>query len=261
MITRALLVAVALGLSVQPLAAQSGGGDTKLGLDFELYRTTVEPILLSHRRGHARCVVCHSSGGGNSYLEPLAVGQRHLRRGAVIPQLRAGPASRRAGPAARQHLVDESAGGGGRRQPLARRRQALGLATRSRVADAGHVGQHDIGGARLRVLSRAGRADSVEPSPGARPLRGVPFERWRQQLPGAAAARQQHLRRGAVVPELRAGPAAGRAGQAVGEHLADESVDGRGRRQPLHAGGKHWTTQDAPEWRTLATWVRGRTDR
>ncbi len=26
---------------------------------------------------------------------------------------------------------------------------------------------------------------------------------------------------------------------------------------PFHAGGKHWNSQDAPEWQTLAAWVRG----
>jgi hypothetical protein len=30
---------------------------------------------------------------------------------------------------------------------------------------------------------------------------------------------------------------------------------------PFHAGGKHWTSRDDPEWQTLAAWVRGaRTD-
>jgi hypothetical protein len=28
---------------------------------------------------------------------------------------------------------------------------------------------------------------------------------------------------------------------------------------PFHAGGKHWDSQDAPEWRILAAWVRGQT--
>ncbi|OAI44903.1 hypothetical protein AYO42_04020 [Rhizomicrobium sp. SCGC AG-212-E05] len=28
---------------------------------------------------------------------------------------------------------------------------------------------------------------------------------------------------------------------------------------PFHAGGKHWDSQDAPEWRILADWVRGQT--
>lgn len=27
----------------------------------------------------------------------------------------------------------------------------------------------------------------------------------------------------------------------------------------FHAGGKHWKSQDDPEWRTLAAWVRGQT--
>ena len=26
---------------------------------------------------------------------------------------------------------------------------------------------------------------------------------------------------------------------------------------PFHAGGKHWTSQDDPEWQTLAAWVKG----
>ena len=26
---------------------------------------------------------------------------------------------------------------------------------------------------------------------------------------------------------------------------------------PFHAGGKHWTSQDDPEWQTLLAWVKG----
>jgi hypothetical protein len=26
---------------------------------------------------------------------------------------------------------------------------------------------------------------------------------------------------------------------------------------PFHPGGKHWQSQDDPEWRTLAAWVIG----
>ena len=28
---------------------------------------------------------------------------------------------------------------------------------------------------------------------------------------------------------------------------------------PFHAGGKHWDSQNAPEWQILAAWVRGQT--
>jgi hypothetical protein len=58
--------------AVGSVAAQSGA--TSLGLDYDFYRDRVEPILLARRPGNARCVVCHSRGGGNSYLEPLAPG-------------------------------------------------------------------------------------------------------------------------------------------------------------------------------------------
>jgi hypothetical protein len=27
----------------------------------------------------------------------------------------------------------------------------------------------------------------------------------------------------------------------------------------FHAGGKHWKSQDDPEWQTLEAWVKGRT--
>jgi hypothetical protein len=31
-------------------------------LNFEIYKTKVEPLFLEKRPGHARCVVCHSTG-------------------------------------------------------------------------------------------------------------------------------------------------------------------------------------------------------
>ena len=54
-----------------PRAAAAGSAAT---LDYETFRTTVQPILMSSRKGNARCTACHASGGGNAYLEPLAPG-------------------------------------------------------------------------------------------------------------------------------------------------------------------------------------------
>lgn len=39
-------------------------------LDFEVYRTRVEPIFLKKRPGHARCVVCHEANNSAFRLEP-----------------------------------------------------------------------------------------------------------------------------------------------------------------------------------------------
>ncbi len=43
-------------------------------LDFETYRTSVEPIFAKKRPGHARCVACHSASNNAFKLQPLAEG-------------------------------------------------------------------------------------------------------------------------------------------------------------------------------------------
>ncbi len=40
-------------------------------LDFEIYRTQVEPIFLKKRPGHARCVACHVDAASAFKLQPL----------------------------------------------------------------------------------------------------------------------------------------------------------------------------------------------
>jgi hypothetical protein len=51
-------------------SAQNAGG----GLDFATFKSTVEPVLLEKRPGHARCVTCHSTGTAFR-LQPLAKGE------------------------------------------------------------------------------------------------------------------------------------------------------------------------------------------
>jgi hypothetical protein len=43
-------------------------------LDFETYRTRVEPIFLKRRPGHARCVVCHEANNSAFRLQQIAPG-------------------------------------------------------------------------------------------------------------------------------------------------------------------------------------------
>jgi hypothetical protein len=52
-----------------PASAQS--------LDYEYFKAKVEPIFLSKRPGHVRCVVCHSERSNNSFkLEKLSPGAK-----------------------------------------------------------------------------------------------------------------------------------------------------------------------------------------
>jgi len=64
---RVILTGVSILAAAVPLAwAQS--------LDFEAYRTRVEPIFLKKRPGHARCVACHSASNNGFRLQPLERG-------------------------------------------------------------------------------------------------------------------------------------------------------------------------------------------
>jgi hypothetical protein len=58
-------IAVALLMTTAVFAAD---------LDFETYRSQVEPIFLKKRPGHARCIVCHEANSSAFHLEALAPG-------------------------------------------------------------------------------------------------------------------------------------------------------------------------------------------
>ena len=44
------------------LRAQGAGSPPASALDFEFFKTRVQPIFLATREGHTRCVSCHSKG-------------------------------------------------------------------------------------------------------------------------------------------------------------------------------------------------------
>lgn len=56
-------------LSPGPAASQSPA------LDYQVFKTSVEPLLLEKRPGHARCVTCHSTSTAFR-LQPLAPGAK-----------------------------------------------------------------------------------------------------------------------------------------------------------------------------------------
>jgi hypothetical protein len=57
-----------------PIAVALVSAAFAAGLDFETYRSRVEPIFLKKRPGHARCVVCHEANSSAFHLESLAPG-------------------------------------------------------------------------------------------------------------------------------------------------------------------------------------------
>jgi hypothetical protein len=64
-----LVVAVVLQTSIAGVQAQS--------LDYEQFKTSVEPIFLKKRAGHTRCYVCHADRSNSAFrLEKLSAGAK-----------------------------------------------------------------------------------------------------------------------------------------------------------------------------------------
>lgn len=66
----ALLVGL---LSQLPAPAQAPASSTTT-LDYEVFKTKIEPIFLKKRPGHARCVSCHVANQVALHLVPLSPG-------------------------------------------------------------------------------------------------------------------------------------------------------------------------------------------
>jgi len=68
-----LALAAAASLSqVQSAPAASSAAST--GLDYEFFKTKVQPVFLTKRTGHTRCVVCHTTNNAPFHLVPLTPG-------------------------------------------------------------------------------------------------------------------------------------------------------------------------------------------
>jgi hypothetical protein len=59
----------------EPAPAAPAPASSTVSLDFEFFKTRVEPIFLEKRPGHARCYACHAgNNSGPTYLEVLSPG-------------------------------------------------------------------------------------------------------------------------------------------------------------------------------------------
>ena len=258
-LTLVLFCVQAMFWSTAPAAGAQGAGSgrTLVELDFDLYRETVEPILLARRPGNARCLVCHSRGGGNAYLEPLSPGrdsydeEQSLRNFERVQRLVVPGAPTES--ILLMNPLSEEAGGshwhaGGKHWTSQRdpEWQALSrwVGTTTPALDFDYYRENvepvllsrRPGNARCVVChSRGGGNAYLELlSPGS------------DTYDEEQSVRNFERIQGLVVPGaptesiLLMNPLAEEAG---GSHW--------------HAGGKHWSTQDAPEWQILARWVRG----
>jgi len=69
------IVVVTAAVSALALAGASYGSRAAGTLDYDYFKAKVQPIFLTKRPGHARCVMCHAEANNMLKLEKLPEGQ------------------------------------------------------------------------------------------------------------------------------------------------------------------------------------------
>ncbi len=238
-------------------------------LDFEFYRTRVQPILFAKRPGGVRCVTCHARVANSQLrLQPLAPGATSwngederanfeaLSRFVVPGE----PAASRL----LMHPLDRAAGGdpfhgGGKPWRSQSDAEWQTLAAWVRTGPAAPP----TAAARLDFQFYRARIEPLFLKPRVGPVgtaacvscHSSVASRLRLEPPAASHAwsEQQSRRNFEVVARLVT------PGEPLKSRLLLHPLAPEAGGDPAHTGGKLWNTQEDPEWQTLAAWVRGQT--
>jgi hypothetical protein len=258
----------------QTLAAWVGTGkpqEPSIGvssLDFEDYRTRVEPIFLKARQpnegsGNA-CFTCHTKVATRLRLQPLSSGatswteeQSRLNFAAVSRLIMPGNPDKST---LLLHPLAATAGGdpahtGGKFWTSKDNSEWQVIAAWVRKATplaspAAPTVSLDFAFFRDRVqpiffAKRPGHARCVECHDNGSP-------RLQEVSPGATTWNEEQSHKNFEAWSRVVVPGDPQASRLLMHPLAPEAGG-----DPFHAGGKHWKLQSDPEWQTLAAWVRG----
>jgi hypothetical protein len=237
-------------------------------LDYEVFKTQVQPILTTARKGNARCIACHSRGGGNSYLEELPPGsttytEEQSRRNFERVQRLVVPGEPLKSLLLINPLAEDAGGshwhGGGKHwqsqdnpewQVLAA--WVRGTSTRSEAAK-------DAGAPALNFETFKNRVQPILTSPrkgNARCIachsRGGGNSYLEALPPGSTTYTEEQSRRNFERVQRLVVPGEPLKSLLLVNPLAEDAGGSH-----WHGGGKHWQSQNDPEWQILAAWVRG----
>jgi hypothetical protein len=249
------------------LAATVVRTQTPAALDFETYRTRVEPIFLKPRDAYGpggSCFACHTHITGRFRLQPLAKGATSWT-----------PAESRRNFDTVSRLVVPG-------DPLKSRLLVHPLALAA-GGDPAHLGgkhwasQDDPEWQTLAAWVRAATPVTPAPEPAldfavyrarVEPIllkkraglarcyvchsQGTGF-RLQELSPGSTAWTEEQSRKNLDAIRRLVVPGDPRSSRLLMVPLA---IDAGG--DPFHPGGKHWSSESDPEWQALAAWVRGR---
>ena len=237
------------------------------GLDFQVYRTTVEPIFLKARQANEgsgnACFTCHTKIATRLRLQPLSPGatswtEEQSRANFVVVSKLINSSDVEKSPLLLHPLSAEAGGDpvhtGGKfwtTKDNPEWRAVLAWA---------HTGTGAGSAAPAVTLDYAFFRDRVQPiflnkRPGhARCIacheNGTP--RLQELSAGATSWDEEQSRKNFEAWKRVVAPGDPLASRLLMHPLAPEAGG-----DPFHAGGKHWKSQNDPEWQTLAAWARG----
>jgi hypothetical protein len=285
--TALLLIASLFGLESTPTSQQAqqpaASGGARAQLDYETFKTQVQPILTSPRKGNARCVACHSRGGGNAYLEPLPEGSNaynedQSRRNFERVSRLVVPGEPLKSILLTNPLAEDAGGshwhGGGKHWTSQSNTEWQTLAAWVKTP---------ASGAPPPAPSAEAAAPPAAPAPVPAAASKLNFETFRARVQpiltsprkGNARCVSCHSRGGgnSYLEPLAEGSTAYTEEQSRRnfERVSRLVVPGEPMKSILltnplaedaggshwHGGGKHWTSQDNAEWQALAGWVKG----
>jgi hypothetical protein len=267
------LILIAALLAQQPVSSQSAPtaqtSTPAATLDYEFFKSRVQPMFLVKREGLVRCVQCHARGTGSGFnLQPLPEGastwteeQSRKNFEATMRFVTPGdPTSSRL----LMHPLARAAGGdpfhgGGKHFPSqdAAEWQTLAEWVNTPVARADATSAVALDYAYFKtqvqplfVAKREGLVRCIQCH-----SRGTGSGFLLQPLPeGTTAWNEEQSRQNFESARRLVSPGAPTASRLLMHPLA-RTAGG----DPFHGGGKHWGSQESPEWQTLANWVNGRT--
>lgn len=244
-------------------AAQPAATEMTSTLDYETFKVRVQPILTAARKGNARCTSCHSRGGGNAYLEPLAPGsgtytEEQTRRNFERIQRLVVPGEPLQSPLLVNPLAEEAGGshwhGGGKhwQSQDSPEWQILADWVRSakRAAAAAPALSFQLFRTRVEpilVSARKGNARCI-----ACHARGGGNAYLEPLAPGSTSYTEEQSRRNFERVQRLVTPGDPLKSVLLTNPLAEDAGGSH-----WHGGGKHWYSQNDAEWQTLAAWVRG----
>lgn len=246
----------------QPAAAAPSTSTTPVAaLDFEFFRTRVEPIFLKKRDGHARCYTCHRSRA-QFHLQTLSPGaetwsEEQSRQNFAVARRLTVPGNPEKSRLLEMPLAEEAGGtafhpGGkhfdSREDPEWKTLAEWVRGTSSASTAAGldfeayrdevepiFLNKRD-GHARCYVCHSRGTGMRLE-----RLAEGATSWTEEQSRRNFQAVRRMVVREDPMASRLLTMPLSEDAGGT-----------------PFHPGGKHWESRDAREFQTLLHWVQGR---